>query len=98
MGFDAGITVYKRVTDEKKWVDFLRALYETYKSNSHPGVEFHCNYDGENNQFKPFGENEAIDWRAIRLSEQFNFPSRSWPFWNKYAHIPMRHTSPHSYS
>ena len=77
MGFDADITVYKRVTGEKKWLDFLRALYETYKSKSHPGVEFHCNYDSEKNQFEPFGENEAIDWRAIRLCEQFNFPSRA---------------------
>ncbi|CAF3432111.1 unnamed protein product [Rotaria socialis] len=97
MGFDSGITVYKRVIDEKRWLDFLHTLYDTYKSNSIPYVEFYCNYDREKDQFKPLGGNN-IDWRAVHLCEQFNFPYKSSSFWATGAHVPLRQTSPSIYT
>jgi hypothetical protein len=54
MGFDTGITVYQRATDEKKWHQFLHVLYNKYKDSSR--VKLRVNYDAEHDKFKALHE------------------------------------------
>ncbi|CAF1313694.1 unnamed protein product [Adineta steineri] len=90
MGFDTGITVYQRVTDENKWNQFLRALYNKYHDS--PQVKLRVNYDIERDKFKALHE-PIGDIRAIRLCEQFNFPSESSCYWKTGVAAEIHKTS-----
>lgn len=63
-----------------------------------PYVQFHCNYNSEKDYFKPFNGDNIIDWQAVRLCEQFNFTSKSSSHWTTGIRVPLRQTSPYSYT
>lgn len=95
MGFHTGIIVYRRVTDESKWKEFLQVLYNKYKDSSQ--VKLRVNYDAEQDKFKPLHE-PVGDLRAVRLCEQFNFPSESLCMWMTHSKFELRQTSENSWS
>ncbi|CAF1152336.1 unnamed protein product [Adineta steineri] len=79
MGMNAGIKVMRRITDEQRWLEFLRAVVEYSKDDPRVCMDVKINFDAH---IKPVSD---ISLRLFHLTEAFNFVPGDWyklGFWN----------------
>ena len=77
MGINAGIKVMRRITDEKRWQVFLRAVVERFKDDPRVCMELYMNFDADTGKVAEsaslsLGQSkEGI--QLLHLTEAFNF-------------------------
>ncbi|CAF0935388.1 unnamed protein product [Adineta steineri] len=76
MGYDTGIFVFNRITDEKKWKLFLEAVYNYFLLHQDDKMHMVVNRDESTGEFQAL-TNEChpvvTDLKLLHLTDQFNF-------------------------
>lgn len=67
MGINAGVSVLRRITDERRWKEFLRAVIEQFKNDPRVKMEVKIDLDA------PHGFSSRKDIQHLHLTESFNF-------------------------
>ena len=79
MGINAGIKVIRRITDEHRWKDFLRAVIEYFKDEVKFQMKVKIDFDA------PVEPSSCTLLRQFHLTEAFNFvpgDESTLTFWN----------------
>ncbi|CAF0806331.1 unnamed protein product [Didymodactylos carnosus] len=76
MTYETGIFVFHRITDEKQWKLFLKAVYDYFLQHQNDNVRMTVNRNETTGEFQPLvDELNAVstDLKGLHLTDQFNF-------------------------